>query len=178
MFLLKQVYINIIWNSYRIIIVKTGGGSFSITCHSHFFTRIILRDWIVAPLREINIIWTLRTTFKQMWNVCTFTVMVIFFPLLYLSQLMYSVQKDTLLFFLGKHLYLTGALQLLRYHKQQVGVVYPLGMNQPAEKERERRSSVNNLPLLACILHSFANESARFMRQPYKAHLASITTVS
>lgn len=84
--------------------------------------------------------------------------------------------KDTLLLVLGKIFYLAGAAwQLFCYHKQQVGVVYPFGMNQPAVK---KDSFVNNLPLLACISHSFANGSARFMRQPYKAHLANNVTIS
>lgn len=69
-------------------------------------------------------------------------------------------KKDTLLLLLGQLLYLAGvARHLLRHHKQQVGVVYPLGMNQPAERD----NSVNNPPLLAYVTGLFANGSVRFM---------------
>lgn len=44
------------------------------------------------------------------------------------------MRKDTLLLLLGELLYLADAARhLLGYHKQQVGVVDPLGMNQPAD---------------------------------------------
>lgn len=60
----------------------------------------------------------------------------------------YDDEKDTLLLLLGERLYLAGAAwHLLCYHKQQVGVVYPLGMNQPADGD----NSVNNPPPLAYI---------------------------
>lgn len=42
----------------------------------------------------------------------------------------------------------------------------------------QRDNSVNNPPLLTYITGSFANGSARFMRQSYKAHLANDMTVS
>ena len=102
-----------------------------------------------------------------------------------LCQLAYSEKKDTLLLLLGQLLDVAGvARYLLRNDKEQVGVVYPLGMNQPAEgeqereRERERDNSVNNPPLLAYITGSFANGSVRFMRGSYKAHLAHDVTVS
>lgn len=92
-----------------------------------------------------------------------------------LCQLVYNEKKDTLLHLLGQLLYLAGvARHLLRHHKQQVGVVYPLGMNQPAESD----NSVNNPPLLTYITGSFANGSVRFMRESYKAHLTNDVTVS
>lgn len=89
-------------------------------------------------------------------------------------------KKDTLLHVLGQLLYLAGvARHLLCHHKQQVGVVYPLGVNQPAEKERERqRAPSTTPPLLTYITHSFANGSVRFMRQSYKAHLVNDMTIS
>lgn len=70
-----------------------------------------------------------------------------------LPQLVRNQKKDTLLLLLGQLLYLAGvARHLLRNHKQQVGVVYPLGMNQPAERQSRQQP-----PLLADITDSFAN---------------------
>lgn len=45
-----------VWKSYSDVIVKAGGGSFSIACHSHFFTWIILLDWKLTQLRNIKIL--------------------------------------------------------------------------------------------------------------------------
>lgn len=46
-----------------------------------------------------------------------------------------AAAKDTLHLVLGQLLDLTGgALHLLCHHKQEVGVVYPLGVNQPARR--------------------------------------------
>lgn len=42
----------------------------------------------------------------------------------------------------------------------------------------EKDSFVNNLSLLACISNSFADGSARFMRQPYEPQLANYVTIS
>lgn len=48
------VLIDIVWKSYRVVIVKAGGGSFSIACHSHFYTWTILLDWKWTQLRKIQ----------------------------------------------------------------------------------------------------------------------------
>lgn len=50
--------------------------------------------------------------------------------------------------------------------------------HESACRERAIDNSVNNPPLLAYITVSFANGSARFMRQSCKAHLANEVTVS
>lgn len=72
-----------------------------------------------------------------------------------LCQVVYNERKDTLLLLLGQLLCLAGvARHLLRYHKQQVGVVYPLGMDQPADKD-----AFNKPLLLAYITGLFANKS-------------------
>lgn len=68
--------------------------------------------------------------------------------------------KDTLLLILGQLLYLARvAWHLLRHHKQQVGVVYPLGVNQPVERDDSVSST---LPLLADITRLFVNGWMRF----------------
>ena len=75
-----------------------------------------------------------------------------------LCQLAYSEKKDTLLLLLGQLLDVAGvARYLLRHDKEQVGVVYPLGMNQPAEgeQERERETTLSTTPL--CSLTSQAH---------------------
>lgn len=73
---------------------------------------------------------------------------------------LHNDKKDTLLLILGQLLYLARvARHLLRHHEQQVGVVYPLGVNQPAERDD---SVSGTLPLLADITRLFVNGWMRF----------------
>lgn len=86
-------------------------------------------------------------------------------------------RKDTLPLLLRQPLYLAGvARYLLRHHKQQVGVVYPLGVNQPADGD----NTVNSSPRLLCSLPSRAYllMDQRDPWESYKAHLAGDVTVS
>lgn len=80
------------------------------------------------------------------------------------------VRKDTLLLFLGELLYLADAARhLLGHHKQQVGVVDPLGVNQPADGDssvRLNHRATASITSPACAVHTARVQTWSSCRSP------------